>query len=88
MSEGLTVGDGGVMSETPEHRLRRQKKDLRELVASRPDFQEWISQWPTVRIDQETLWVVGGDQLKDLDQLVMAWARRFQPGLLTESDRD
>ena len=35
-------------------------------------------------VDNETYFVVGGDQLRDRDELVLEWARRHQ--LVTENE--
>lgn len=68
--------------QTPESRLLDQHPGVRELVASLPGFIEWIHALPVVEVDGEMYWVVGGDQLKDHDQVIVEWARQFQPELL------
>jgi hypothetical protein len=46
------------------------------------DFVTWRAGMPQVLIDGETFHVLGGDQLKDHDQLLVAWIHQFRPYLL------
>jgi ribosomal protein L16 Arg81 hydroxylase len=58
--------------------------DLRERIEKDEAFQNWLGQFATVTVDNETYFVVGGDQLRDRDELVLEWARRHQ--LVTENE--
>jgi hypothetical protein len=58
--------------------------ELRERVQKDKAFRNWLGQFRTVTVDDEAYFVVGGDQLRDRDELVLEWARRHQ--LVTESE--
>ncbi|MXP65875.1 hypothetical protein E0493_21215 [Roseomonas sp. M0104] len=73
---------------TPETVLLNRNPGLRERVVSRPDFAAWRSKLPVVEIDEETFFVIGGDQLKDQDQIIVAWINQFRPSLLSNSSGD
>ena len=62
--------------------LLDQQPGLRELVAALPAFNAWRAQMPVVEIDGVTFHVLGGDQLKDDDELIVAWINQFRPSLL------
>jgi hypothetical protein len=66
---------------TPEAVLLDQHPGVRERVAALPDFIAWRDTLPVVEIDGEILYVVGGDQLKDHDQVCVAWINQFRPDL-------
>jgi hypothetical protein len=75
-----------VMCETtPETALLNRHPGVRECVAAMPDFLAWKSALPVVEVDGETLFVIGGDQLKDLDQVIVAWTNQFCPDLFDRS---
>lgn len=57
---------------------------VRERVASMPDFIKWRDALPIVEVDGETFYVVGGDQLKDRDQICFAWVNQFHSYLFEE----
>lgn len=79
------------MEETSERRLLEENPGIRELIESLPEFRAWRDARPMVDVDGEIFWVVGGDQLKDNDQIIVEWARQYQPGLLgseRKHDRD
>ncbi len=67
---------------THEALLLDRHPGLRERVAVLPDFIAWRAGMPQVLIDGEVLHVLGGDQLKDRDQLMVAWINQFKPQLL------
>ena len=67
--------------QTTEAQLLTEHPGVREEVDSLPEFVEWRDSLRVVEIDGETLYVVGGDQLKDHDQVVVEWVRRFRPEL-------
>lgn len=67
---------------THETALLDQHPGLRERVAVLTDFIAWRARMPQVSIDGESFHVLGGDQLKDRDQLMVAWINQFRPHLL------
>jgi hypothetical protein len=71
-----------MMDHTSEHRLLDAHPGVRELVESHPEFKRWRARLPKVDVDGETFTVLGGDRLLDSEQLVVEWARQFQPALL------
>lgn len=73
-------------SRTQESRLLDEYPGLREFVESLPEFLQWHQNQPHVEVDDEAFTVVGGDQLKDRDQTIVEWVRRFRPELLNRSD--
>jgi hypothetical protein len=66
---------------TPEAALLDRHPGVRECVAAMPDFLAWKDALRVVEVDGETLFVIGGDQLKDLDQVIVAWTNQFRPDL-------
>jgi hypothetical protein len=66
---------------TPETALLNRHQGVRERVGAMPDFLAWKNALPVVNVDDETLFVIGGDQLKDLDQIIVAWTNQFRPDL-------
>ena len=67
---------------THETSLLDQHPGLRERVEALQDFTAWRAGMPQVLIDGEQFHVLGGDQLKDRDQLMVAWINQFRPHLL------
>ena len=67
---------------THETSLLDQHPGLRERVEGLTDFIAWQAGMPQVLIDGELFHVLGGDQLKDRDQLMVAWIHQFRPHLL------
>jgi hypothetical protein len=76
------------VEDTPEHALLEGHPAARQLIESSTEFLAWRDALPTVEVDGDTFWVVGGDQLKDRDQITVAWARQFRPGLLEGRTQD
>ena len=70
---------------TPEAALLDRHPGVREHVVGLTEFRVWRDTFPMVTIDEETLYVVGGDQLKDHDQLIVAWVNQFRPHLISET---
>lgn len=66
---------------TPETAILNGHPGVRERVAAMSDFLAWKDALRTVEVDGESLFVVGGDQLKDLDQVIVAWTNQFRPDL-------
>ena len=69
---------------TSEAELLDRNPGVREIVASLPEFLAWRHALPVVEIDGETFYVVGGDQLKDHDQVSVTWLNQFRPHLLKQ----
>ena len=67
---------------TRESRLLAEHPGIRENVESLPEFIAWRNALPMVEVDGEMFYVVGGDQLKDRDQIIVEWVRQFRPDLL------
>jgi len=70
---------------TPETTLLNRYPGLREYVAALPEFVAWRRGLRVVEVDGETFYVVGGDQLKDNDQVIVAWSNQFRPDLFDAS---
>jgi hypothetical protein len=66
---------------TAETTLLNRHPGVRECVAAMPAFLAWKDSLRAVEVDGETLFVIGGDQLKDLDQVIVAWTNQFRPEL-------
>ena len=64
---------------TPETALLNRHSGAREHVAALPAFISWRDALPVVEVDNERLYVIGGDQLKDHDQIIVAWLQQFRP---------
>ncbi|POX42655.1 hypothetical protein C3486_03520 [Streptomyces sp. Ru73] len=67
---------------TAEGKLLDRYPHVRKKVSALPEFGTWLDTMPKVEVDNETYWVSGGDQLKDLDQAIVEWIRRFRPAML------
>jgi hypothetical protein len=57
--------------------------EVRRMVVESPAFAGWLAGLPVVEVDEEKLYVRGGDMLRDEDQVIFEWARKN--GLLTEA---
>jgi hypothetical protein len=67
-------------------RFMKDRGELRERILANAEFGDWIGQFKQLEIDDERLYVVGGDMLKDRDELVLEWARRQK--LVTQDEID
>lgn len=67
---------------TYEAQVLDNNPEVRAAVSESEEFRTWKKNLPTVDIDQVSYYVRGGDMLKDEDQIMLEWARRFRPGLL------
>ncbi|KQR77295.1 hypothetical protein ASF98_21345 [Arthrobacter sp. Leaf337] len=67
-----------------ENQLLDRHPGVRELVSALPEFIRWRGRLAPVVVDNETFYVVGGDMLKDDDQVIVEWTRRFRPDLLSD----
>jgi hypothetical protein len=59
---------------TFESRFLAAHPEVRDQIRSQPEFQRWIEQLPTVVIEEQPLYVRGGDMLRDEEQLIFEWA--------------
>jgi hypothetical protein len=76
---------GGLMSEkTREAIILDQHPGLRDHITELPEFIAWRDTLPVVEIDAEIFYVVGGDQLRDHDQISVAWVNQHRPQLLKD----
>jgi hypothetical protein len=78
-------GTATVNDRTHESVLLDQHPSVRELVPRLADFIAWESRLPIVDVDGERLYVIGGDQLKDRDQVIVSWVNEFRPDLFEGS---
>lgn len=67
---------------TVETVLLQQNPHIRTAVVQSEEFRTWQRKLPTVDVDGEEFYVRGGDMLKDEDQIICEWARRYRPDLL------
>jgi hypothetical protein len=65
-----------------EAQILDNNPEVRAAVSESEAFRAWKEDLPTVNVDQVRYYVRGGDMLKDEDQIMLEWARRFRPGLL------
>jgi len=72
----------------PETAFLNRHPGVRERVTAMPDFLAWKDTMRTVEVDGEALFVLGGDQLKDLDQIIVAWTNQYRPDLFNRLHRD
>jgi hypothetical protein len=62
----------------------KRRPEIRQEVTAREDFQRWRSGFRTVVVDGVQYYVMGGDMLRDEDELILEWARRS--GIVTATD--
>ena len=63
-----------------------RRPSLRESIMTSAEFQNEISQYPSIEIDNETIILFGGDQQKDIDQVALNWA--IEHGLVSKTEVD
>lgn len=68
---------------TTETRVLNRYPEIRQAVLASPAFAAWRRGLKVVVVDGETLYVRGGDMLRDEDQVMFEWARKS--GLLTDA---
>jgi hypothetical protein len=61
---------------TFEARVLDLYPEIRTAVVNSPAFADWLRTLTKVVVDGETLYVRGGDILRDRDQIIFEWARR------------
>ena len=67
---------------SPEARILEHYPDIRSAVLASPAFAEWFGRLTALEVDGQTLYLRGGDMLRDKEQLIFEWARKA--GLLTD----
>jgi hypothetical protein len=79
--------DGG---KSFEAHVLDQYPRIRKAVSESIDFIVWRDSLPSVVVDDERLYIRGGDMLKDEDQLIFEWARKHDllPDSLIERNDD
>ena len=65
-----------------EARVLERMPEVRAAADASPDFREWLAGLRVVQVDGETLYLRGGDILRDREQVLFEWARRA--GLLSD----
>jgi hypothetical protein len=78
------VADRG--ERTYEAQILDSNPEVRAAVSESEKFRAWKENLPTVDVDEVKYYVRGGDMLKDEDQIMLEWARRFRPGLLPSGE--
>ncbi|MGI9414864.1 MAG: hypothetical protein ACR2PM_14410 [Hyphomicrobiales bacterium] len=63
-------------------RFLKTHGEIRERVLQDPEFGVWRNKFKTVVVDDMQYFIMGGDMLKDEDELILEWAR--QVDLVTE----
>jgi hypothetical protein len=71
---------------TYEGQILQQHPDVREKIVSSSEFKEWKQNLTFLEIDEEVLYVRGGDMLKDEDQIVFEWVMKCHPEWLPENN--
>jgi hypothetical protein len=71
------------VNRTVETRVLDVYPDIRTAVVDSPAFAAWFRTLAQVEVDGETLYLRGGDMLRDRDQIIFEWARRN--GQLTDA---
>jgi hypothetical protein len=65
-----------------EARVLERLPEIRAAANESPDFRQWLTSLRMVQVDGETLYLRGGDILRDREQVLFEWARRA--GLLSD----
>lgn len=50
------------------------RPQLFEQLKRSPSFETWLESFPRVLVDQEVYYVVGGDILRDIFEMLLNWA--------------
>lgn len=61
---------------TAEARVLARCPEIRRAVVASPEFAAWRDALPVIEIDGETLYLRGGDMLRDEEQIIVEWARK------------
>jgi hypothetical protein len=65
-------------------RFFRRRPELLDRVLGSAEFAAWLSRYKTVVVDGVTYFIVGGDTLRDHDEMALTWAR--QSGVVSEEE--
>ncbi len=65
-----------------EARILERMPEVRAAAEHSPEFHEWLAGLRVLQVDGETLYLRGGDMLRDREQVLFEWARRT--GLLSD----
>jgi hypothetical protein len=57
-------------------RVLARRPELRKQVLESSGFQNWVKSHSTVVVDGTRFYVVGGDMLRDEDEMILNWSRR------------
>jgi hypothetical protein len=68
---------------TTEARVLNHYPEIRQAVLASPEFATWRRGLKELVVDGKTLYLRGGDMLRDEDQVMFEWARKN--GLLTDA---
>jgi hypothetical protein len=60
--------------------------EIKARVMASEEFAAWRDRFRTVTVDEKSYHVVGGDMLRDSDEVALDWAR--QHGLVSQEDVD
>ncbi len=71
---------------TVEARVLDHYPEIRRQVLESGEFSVWLQGLTALEVDGETLYLRGGDMLRDEDQVIFEWARKR--GWLTEAAID
>ncbi|MCU0896355.1 MAG: hypothetical protein MUC55_02525 [Burkholderiales bacterium] len=61
---------------TAEARILNRYPHIRAAVVKSPGFAAWLRALTALDVDGETLYLRGGDMLRDLDQVIFEWAHQ------------
>jgi len=73
--------------QTYEGQILHENPEIRGKIMSSSQFQEWKQKLTRLNIDDEELYLRGGDMLKDEDQISMEWVIKHHPEWLPKNVR-
>ena len=57
-------------------RVLARHPELRKQAMGSDSFQKWLKAYSTVEVDGTQFYVVGGDMLRDHDEMILNWSRK------------
>ena len=57
-------------------RVLARHPELRKQALGSDSFQKWLKACSTVEVDGTQFYVVGGDMLRDHDEMILNWSRK------------
>jgi hypothetical protein len=57
-------------------RVLARHPELRKQALGSDSFQKWLKAYSTVEVDGTQFYVVGGDMLRDHDEMILNWSRK------------